>query len=163
MSSNSNVSIEVTMGSNIMSPNAINDFKVLIDNTKHSAAVKAIRLALVRTFKVKSNNMTEVTDEIANATSKGGPSNQKILIDLEVQTPSEHTEPHMFNMPDGSAKYGSFLAPSFEGQLFSVAYHYELRIWHETTFGGDALTMMQIPITIVCQTPRLVIHRMPKS
>jgi len=145
-----------------MAPNAINDFKVLIDNTKQSAAVTAIRLALVRTFKVKSGHFTEVTDEIAHVTSNGGPRNQKIQVDLEVQTPAEHTEDHMFNMPDGSTKYGSFLAPSFEGELFSVAYHYELRIWHDRTFG-DALTMMQIPITIVCQTPRLVIHRMPKS
>ena len=115
MSSNSNVSIVVTMGSSIMAPNAINDFKVLIDNTKQSADVTAIRLALVRTFKVKSGNMTEVTDEIANVTNKGGHSNQKINVELEVQTPAEHTEPHMFNMPDGSTKYGSFLAPSYEG------------------------------------------------
>jgi len=71
-------------------------------------------------------------EEIAHAIFDDGiPSNQSAEISMKVCTPMEIVEKHMFNTTDNSTKYGSIIAASYEGTNIWIAYHYELRIWHQ--------------------------------
>ena len=159
--SNKDFTIKVTMGSNLVFPMTINDFIICIDNSNCNQAVTQIRIALVRTVKASLSNFKPIDDVIATATSKGGQANQFIEQQLELPTPAEFKEPHSFNMPDGSTKYGSLLAPTNSGSLFSISYHYEIRVWHHASFGSDDVTIMEYPVTIACPSPNHSVPRLP--
>ncbi len=138
------------MASDTVEPQAVNDFRVEIDNSKCNQAVTQIRLALVRTISAHLDKFYPVDDVVATETSKGGPANKVINQDFEIKTPSEFREAHSFNMPNGSKKYVSILAPSHRGQLMTVSYRYELRIWHKASFGSDNLTTIDYPVKVAC-------------
>ena len=89
-------------------------------------------------------------EEIAHETHRGGPNNQVITTTLQIPTPTEFLEPHMFNYEDGRTKYGSVLAASYEGGVIKISYQYELRIYHHASFGSDSLSTIQIPVTMAC-------------
>lgn len=65
-------------------------------------------------------------------------------------TPLEKHENHAFNTDDGKTQYGSMLAPTYLGKMINIKYEYELRFWHNASFGSDTMSMMTIPVTVVC-------------
>ena len=141
------------MASDIVQPQAINDFRVEIDNSKCNQPVTQMRLALIRTISVHLDKFHPVDDVVATQTSDGGLANKVVNEDFEMKTPAEFREAHSFNMPDKSIRKVSILAPSHRGQLITISYRYELRIWHKASFGGDNLTKIDYPIKVACPSP----------
>ena len=71
-------------------------------------------------------------------------------------------EKHPFNYDDGRTKYGSVLAPTYDGYMINVDYQYVLRIWHKASFGSDSSNEMHFPVNVACPSPHLNLPKAPK-
>ena len=115
----------------------INTIKLILTRTVYAGVQKGSQTA---------DSITVRDEEIAHAIYNDGiPDLQSSEFNLQVCTPMEIVEKHMFNTTDHSTKYGSILAASYEGSMIKIAYNYELRIWHQ---GQDSFTSMQIPVIV---------------
>ncbi len=70
-----------------------------------------------------------------------------------MQSPTEFLEKHPFNYDDGRTKYGSILAPTYDGALINLYYYYVLCIWHKSSIGSDTVSEMHFPVNVVCPGP----------
>ena len=126
----------------VIYPQCINEFKVKIDNTRYSSAVKVVRLSLVRTVFAGANSVESIkvcNEEVCSVTNGGGAPAAMLKFDMQLITPTEVNEKHMFNTDDGRTQFGSLLAPTFKGKIIEISYAYELRIWHHASFGSDSV------------------------
>ena len=76
------------------------------------------------------------------------------MIDVPVVllTPQEHVEKHAFNTDDGSTRYGSILASSYDGKIVNVEYAYEITLLYKASFDNDTgASKIYLPVELsVC-------------
>ena len=151
------MNVEVVMASNVVAPSVQNYFQIKIDNSQMKQNISHVRLSFVRSVRAGNGGQKSLIsvakEELVATTDGGGPKGQVIAIALPLATPNEVKEKHSFNTTDGSQRYGSVIAPSYQGRNVFVTYEYELRIWHKASIGSDDLSYMSLPVTVACMTP----------
>ena len=74
----------------VIYPQCINEFKVKIDNTRYSSAVKVVRLSLVRTVFAGANSVESIkvcNEEVCSVTNGGGAPAAMLKFDMQLITP----------------------------------------------------------------------------